>query len=371
MKMWKKILTSAIAAVMIFSLSSERVLASQNNNPIISKPIETTETGIKRGEETTYTVTLYSGNGEFKDEETVKASISGVTLTNENFAYSKDKITISNLKVSENSVINVSADDITNAITSEKTVINGVEVLGEKYFVKGFTQSGESNHSVLPTLALAIDEDICDVDYVVSYGIEGKQVSYTVKYQGKDGKTLAEDDVFYGNIGDKPVVAYKLIDGYAPTVFAYTKTLSENAAENVFTFVYDKVPTQKTKEVVTEETEIDYVTVGGETIIVNGGGAAGGTASNVTGDGNAAGANAGGDDTTGEGTTGEAAIPGIDESQIVDLDDEETPLANIEVEPDEEVAGSSVGVYVGLGLLAVIIAAVVAYIVSKKRKIQE
>lgn len=368
MKMWKKILTSAFATVMIFLLSVEPVLASQPSDPTFPGSTGNIETGVKRGEETTYTITLYSGNSKFKDEETVKASIRGITLTEDNFKYSTDKITISGLKVSGTFAFSVTAQEIVNVKTSQDTTVNGVAVKGETYWIKGFVPSGQSEESGLPILTVT-NEGICDVDYVIAYGIEGNQVSYTVKYQDTNGRTLASDDIFFANIGDKPIVAYKNIPGYAPVVKAYTQTIDQEGLS--FTFVYDKVPTQSTKEVVTEETEYNYVTVGGETIIVNGGGAAGGTASNVTGDGNAAGANAGGDDTTGEGTTGEAAIPGIDESQIVDLDDEETPLANIEVEPDEEVAGSSVGVYVGLGLLAVIIAAVVAYIVSKKRKIQE
>lgn len=350
MKMWKKILTLAFAAVMIFSLSTETVLASQ----------------IRRDEETTYTVTLYSGNSEFKDKETVKASVSGITLTEgKNFAYSTNKITVSGLKASEQFSFSISAENIVNVKTVQDTTINGVTVKGEQYYVKGFVPSGQSEERGLPTLTVT-NEDISDVDYVVAYGIVGDQVSYTVKYQDTNGKTLAPDDIFFANIGDKPIVAYKNIPGYAPVVKAYTQTIDQEGLS--FTFVYDKVPTQSTKEVVTEETEYNYVTVGGETIIVNGGG----TASNVTGGGAGAGgdADANAEDAAGAGE--ETVIPGIDESEIVDLDDEETPLANVEVDGDSaEDSSSSVGVYTALGLLAVIIVAIVAYIVSKKKKIQE
>ena len=233
------------------------------------------------------------------------------------------------------------------------------------YYAKGLRLSARDNSLAIQSGTIEVSED---AEYVVAYVIKGEQVKYTVKYQKANGEKLANDDVFYGNIGDKPVVAYKYIDGYAPQTFGFTKTLVQNEAENVFTFVYDKVPTQSTKEVVTEETEYNYVTVGGETIIVNGGG----TASNVTGGGAGAGgdADANAEDAAGAGE--ETVIPGIDESEIVDLDDEETPLANVEVDGDSaEDSSSSVGVYTALGLLAVIIVAIVAYIVSKKKKIQE
>ena len=184
-----------------------------------------------------------------------------------------------------------------------------------------------------------------------------------VMYAGKIVEYGTADDVFYGNIGDKPIVAYKYINGYTPKTAAFTKTLDQNEAENVFVFVYDKTPTQKTKDVITEETYYNYVTVGGETVVV------GGTASNVTG-GGAGNAGAGADTEDAAGAGAGAEAPAVDESQIVDLDDEETPLANVEVDA-EETAGSSTGVYVALGLLAVIIAAVAAYIASKKKKVQE
>ena len=130
MKMWKKILTSALAAVMIFSLSAEPVLASQPADSTLPNPTGTIETGIKRDKETTYKITLHAGNGEFKDEETVRANITGVTLNDDNFGYSNGKIVISNLKAAD--IVNIAAAiDITNAKKGETTTINGVEVLGE------------------------------------------------------------------------------------------------------------------------------------------------------------------------------------------------------------------------------------------------
>ena len=76
------------------------------------------------------------------------------------------------------------------------------------------------------------------MDYVVAYGIKGDMLAYTVNYQDANGKTLADSQTFYGNAGDKPVVAYKYIENYIPQALALTKTLSDNESENVFTFTY-------------------------------------------------------------------------------------------------------------------------------------
>lgn len=105
-----------------------------------------------------------------------------------------------------------------------------------KYYVKGVRLSGRDNSQAeMAALTINVSKD---ADYVVVYGIKGNQVSYTVKYQDASGRKLAEDDVFYGNVGDKPVVAYRYIAGYRPKALGLTKTLSGNEAENVFTFVY-------------------------------------------------------------------------------------------------------------------------------------
>ena len=63
-------------------------------------------------------------------------------------------------------------------------------------------------------------------------------VAYTVNYEDEQGNKLAESQTFYGNVGDKPVVAYRYIEDYVPQALSLTKTLSDNEAENVFTFKY-------------------------------------------------------------------------------------------------------------------------------------
>ena len=49
-------------------------------------------------------------------------------------------------------------------------------------------------------------------------------VAYTVNYQDASGKSLAKSQTFYGNVGDKPVVAYRYVENYIPDALALTKT---------------------------------------------------------------------------------------------------------------------------------------------------
>ena len=206
------------------------------------------------------------------------------------------------------------------------------------------------------------------MDFVVAYGIEGHQVSYTVKYVDESGKSLIPDNVFRGNVGDKPVVAYKFIDGYAPKALGLTKTLSDNAAENVFTFVYVKASSNSYKEVIVEgEGGTSYV----ENIVVVPGGTAAtggatGGATNVTGGG----AGAGEDDANAPDGAGDEAAGGEGGSDvIVDLDDEETPLANIDADGDSKMALPLAG-YVAMGAagLAALIAIIILILKNKAKK---
>lgn len=110
---------------------------------------------------------------------------------------------------------------------------------GSKYYVRGIRESGRDNDTVgAPSFIVTQDQD-----YVVAYGLRGNEVAYTLYFETEDGRTLADSVTYYGNVGDKPVVAYQHIDGYQPRYYNLTKTLSENAAENVFTFTYRSIRT--------------------------------------------------------------------------------------------------------------------------------
>ena len=217
--------------------------------------------------------------------------------------------------------------------------INSVKVTDDKYYVKGFRLSGRDNEEALATPTIEVDGD---VDYVVAYGIKGDMVAYTVNYQDANGKTLADSQTFYGNAGDKPVVAYKYIENYIPQALALTKTLSDNEVENVFTFTY--TPGEMNRVVETTTTVTTNVPAAGTVVSRGTAGSTGNTAGNVSG--NASGTATGTADdgtasendtnTTGENTSEEnKTVESTDErtpKEIIDLDDEETPKANIDAE---------------------------------------
>ena len=304
MKMWKKLLASVVTVAMLFTLLVGNVCAAESY---------------------TYKVTYYAGNhGTFKDG-------------------------------SKKIVKEYNYGDPAPFTAQDEVVLDQ----NSKYYVQGIRLSGRDNDEVSDATAIVNG----DADYVVAYGIKGNQVSYTVKYVDEKGKSLIPDDVFYGNVGDKPVVAYKYIDGYAPKALGLTKTLSENAAENVFTFVYVKAPSNTYKEVyVTGEGGVQYV----EQIIVVPGGTAAtggstGGATNVTGgenEGDAAGEAGDGEETTGE-NAGDV---------IVDLDDEETPLANIDADGEGIAEALPMVAYVGMGLLALIALIIILFLLKKRKK---
>lgn len=106
-----------------------------------------------------------------------------------------------------------------------------------KYYVSGIRESGKDNYDPAHPQVSAITVE-GDADYVVAYGILGSSVAYTVNYVNTAGAPLIPADTHYGNVGDKPVIAFKYIDNYYPNAYNLTRTLSANAAENVFTFVY-------------------------------------------------------------------------------------------------------------------------------------
>ena len=127
-----------------------------------------------------------------------------------------------------------------------------------KYYVKGIRESGMDNNTVGYT-SFAVT---ADRDYVVAYGVLGDAVAYTVNYLDIYGEPLAPSETYYGNVGDKPVIAYRYIPGYQPRYYNLTRTLSENAAENVFNFIYTAVRARPDEE--TEETGETGETGGGQ-----------------------------------------------------------------------------------------------------------
>lgn len=111
-----------------------------------------------------------------------------------------------------------------------------VDVVDERYYVKGFREAGKDNSTGL--YVDTYNKVVRDMDFVVAYGMKGSAVEYTVNFVDNDGETLADSRTLYANVGDKPIVSYIYIDGYQPQAYALTKTLTENPGDNVFNFTY-------------------------------------------------------------------------------------------------------------------------------------
>lgn len=328
MKKWKRLLVSLLTVSMTLGASTMSVMAD-DTTPY------------------TYKVTLSAGNkgtinGQNKIEQTNIASGSTVTFN-----------------------------------------LNDIQVTDDKYYVKGIRLSGRDNNETLAAPSFTVDKD---ADYVVAYGIKGNMVAYTVNYQDASGKSLAESQTFYGNIGDKPVVAYRYIENYIPDALALTKTLSDNESENVFTFTYTPGATDRIVETTTTVTTTVPGTatpagVAGTTGATGTTGAAAGTGTGTTAGGTAAGGTTAGGTTTG-GTAG--GTTNADNSQdttakdkdtatsedeqtpksLVDLDDEDTPKGNI----DAKDKTSKTPIAAGIGIIVVAVAALAGLIVFLKKR---
>ena len=333
MKKWKRLLVSLLTVSMTLGASTMSVMAD-DTTPY------------------TYKVTLSAGNkgtinGQNKIEQTNIASGSTVTFN-----------------------------------------LNDIQVTDDKYYVKGIRLSGRDNNETLAAPSFTVDKD---ADYVVAYGIKGNMVAYTVNYQDASGNALAESQTFYGNIGDKPVVAYRYVENYIPDALALTKTLSDNESENVFTFTYKPGATDR---VVTTTTTITTTvpgtatpgtgtgnvgTAGGTT-----GGTTGGTAGTTTGttSGTTTGTTGGTTDGTTTGTTDGTTTDNNSQDttakdkdtatsedeqtpkSLVDLDDEDTPKGNI----DAKDKTSKTPIAAGIGIIVVAVAALVGLIVFLKKR---
>ena len=121
--------------------------------------------------------------------------------------------------------------------------IGQISLTNDKYYVKGIRESGLDNDEVSePAFKVTQDKD-----FVVAYGVKGNEIAYTVSFvRDSDDAQLADPVTYYGNVGDKPVVACKFIDGYYPRYYNITGTLKENADSNRFVFRYAPQPVSGT-----------------------------------------------------------------------------------------------------------------------------
>lgn len=252
-----------------------------------------------------------------------------------------------------------------------------------KYYVKGIRESGKDNNTVYFS-AFTVEGD---KDYVVAYGILGDAVAYTINYEDEAGRSLAPSETYYGNVGDRPVVSYLYIEGYQPQAYNLIGRLSENAADNVFTFVYSRVSAGTTTTTTTTTPGTTTTTTVDEGTVTEGGDAAAG-AGGVAGGavGGAAGAGADEGAAGPAGPTGDDAAGTPDETpgepeDIRDINDEEVPLANGDAVGDSGAKGPTdfaklmavpLSAKVGICSLLVLIAgASVRFVVLRKRRKQE
>lgn len=310
----------------------------------------------------TYTVTFYPGNhGIFGGTGGVyvgSKNASGISVSMEGEA-----IKVRGLKSGD--------------MVSLDAALSGAVVLEEnsRYYVKGIRLSGRDNNTV-DTSAFRVEGDR---DYVVAYGIRGDMTSYVVNYQDEAGNALAESRTYYGNVGDKPVVAFLYVEGYEPMAYNLTKTLSSNEVENVFTFVYARAAVNGGGNELpggNAPSDGDGGMDNAGTIGPGDGEAAGGAIPGADGvvdvsmEGNGNGVAAGdvlnaGDITVGnemDGTTADAANAEMDDGEVpldmMELDEEEVPLADNVLEDmlnrekgSRIFAASAVLVIVSLGVL--------------------
>lgn len=222
----------------------------------------------------------------------------------------------------------------------------------DKYYVKGIRLAGHDGLAGSGNI-----EVTQDLQYVVAYGMKKDQVAYTINYVDANGAQIADSETFYGNIGDKPVIAYRYIEGYQPTnAYNLTGTLKGNAEDNVFTFKYQAVQ-------------------GSSAGAANGGTSAGTSDGQATpGDENAAtGENAAGDEATGdeaadETGTQEGAANGAEPAELLDIDDDSNPLASAQSAVQETFSNPLNYLPWVLGVLVVIaLISVIALVVAKKR----
>lgn len=221
----------------------------------------------------------------------------------------------------------------------------------DKYYAKGIRRSGEDNSNSFITDQVQVTGD---EDYVVAYGVLGDMVAYTVQYLDENGNELAPSKTYYGSVGDRPVVAFQYIEGYLPQAYNLTKTLSENEADNVFPFEY--APASEIRNVT--------VTVDGGTTVVTTPAAGTGTAQQGAAGGAAADENAGGN---AEGDTVEVEDKEVPRD-LVDLDEEEVPLAKGELKEDTIRETSVMPIVVGSLIALLAVAGIVGIVIYYKKK---
>lgn len=319
------------------------------------------------GDAYTYTVTFLPGDKGVFDLEKIRVSVerNGAAVESADVAASEERIAVSGLEYGDR--VSVTPD-----VKTEESM----------YYVRGIRRAGYDNNDAGAMLASSVV--VHDMEYVVAYGVPGEMVHYTVRYEDADGNPLLEERVYRGKVGDTPVAGYLYIPGYEPRAYNLTKTLVEDERENIFTFVYAALPSGGAGGgSVTTVTTTETVTVPGQEPVQ--GGAAGtvnegvpgagagdaGAVDDGTAEAAADGAAGAADDSAEEagdtgGQTGEQEEETAPE-ELVNLDDEETPLAGGSMNGGLQPAGY-MAVFTGLAGAAVLAAGFICFYIRRKKR---
>lgn len=325
MKQWRKLWHGILLGCTLVVLSGQTVLAQKGGNE----------------ESYTYTVTLYAG------EQGIFSSNKGVRVDN-HMSRSSYQIGEPEHEGGQICITGLEYGDM--VMVSAQACVSLTE--DSKYYVSGIRESGRDNNTI-GSSAFLVDSDR---EYVTAYGIRGNMVAYVVNYQDEEGNVLAESQTYYGTVGDHPVVAFQYVEHYQPQAYNLTKTLSSNEAENVFTFVYQRISGQ-TGDIISEMDEV--VQTDGTTMENSQGN--GVVPENDGAEGNA---------DHNDGIT-ENVVENEDQSvplDLVNLDDEETPLADLKEVGAKDRPGGNMPFFIGIAVVAATGLAILSTVLWKRKK---
>ena len=167
----------------------------------------------------------------------------------------------------------------------------------DRYYVTGMRESGRDNNTntLYKSGNFTVDRDI---DLVVSYGIKGSDVPYTINYvEYGTNKVLRKSETYHGNDGDQPAVAYLYVEGYVPQYKVMTGTIKAGSS-NEWTFYYISLDKYKAGGSANTQSKGGVKTQSTGTAKTGGSGTTSGGTTSTGG-----GTSAGGGTSTGSGTT--------------------------------------------------------------------
>lgn len=200
--------------------------------------------------------------------------------------------------------------------------------------------------------------------YVAKYTKLVNGVEFTVKYVDTNGVEIATPTIYTTDLGTEEVVRAKTVEGYQPDSLQKRLVVSRENVEIQFVYTSTEQATEAPviEQIVYVEGEPVYVDVvqPGATV-----GTGTTTAGTTTGGGAAA---AGTTDTTGEAGAGTTDIEDNETPQAGAGDDTTTIEDNETPQAGASDSQNNTALYVGGGIGAVAVLALIAYLLSKRKK---